>query len=143
MTRILVFVLLQKNSEDNLDANWKSIIFAKSNENKTMATERMSIEILQRLASQTLPKGCSVWLYGSRARGDHRQGSDWDVLILLDKAKVDNEDFDLYSYPLIQKGWDYGADISPQLYTRNEWAKMKITPYYQNVEQDKKVLYES
>ncbi len=100
----------------------------------------LTIEKLKEIAKEILPQGCTVWLYGSRARGEERPNSDWDLLILLDKPAIDNSDFDTYSYPIIERGWHYGADISPQLYTKSEWAKMYITPYCKNVEHDKKVI---
>ena len=30
-----------------------------------------------------------VWVFGSRARGDHRQDSDWDILIVVDDDTSD------------------------------------------------------
>ena len=38
--------------------------------------------------------------FGSRARGDDKEGSDWDVLVLIDKPRVTLLDYDKYSYPL-------------------------------------------
>ncbi|GMV40645.1 MAG: hypothetical protein AMXMBFR64_23610 [Myxococcales bacterium] len=32
--------------------------------------------------ARSLPDAAAVWLFGSRARGDHRPGSDWDVAVL-------------------------------------------------------------
>ncbi len=32
-----------------------------------------------------------AFLFGSRARGDNRKDSDWDILILIDGNKVTNE----------------------------------------------------
>lgn len=32
-----------------------------------------------------------AFLFGSRARGDYKPDSDWDILILIDEAKVTNE----------------------------------------------------
>ncbi|HOI00558.1 MAG TPA: nucleotidyltransferase domain-containing protein [Bacteroidales bacterium] len=32
-----------------------------------------------------------AFLFGSRARGDYRQDSDWDIIILLDSPEVTNE----------------------------------------------------
>ncbi len=31
--------------------------------------------------------GAEAYLFGSRARGDYRQDSDWDVLILVDNQE--------------------------------------------------------
>lgn len=105
--------------------------------------EEFSINQISEIAKRAIPKGGSVWLYGSRARGEAREDSDWDLLILIDKASIEEGDFEKYSYPLIELGWRYGQDLTPQLYTRKEWEKMRITPYCQNVERDKKVIYES
>ena len=86
----------------------------------------LTIDILRSIAQSTLQKGCVAWLYGSRARGDERLDSDWDVLILLDKNEIDSDDFDRYSYPLIEKGWEYGADISPQYTPRQNGNKCTL-----------------
>ncbi|MBQ5524583.1 MAG: nucleotidyltransferase domain-containing protein, partial [Paludibacteraceae bacterium] len=45
------------------------------------------------LGSKLLPKGSHLFLYGSRARGDNREDSDWDLLVLLNKEHQ-NSDFD-------------------------------------------------
>ncbi|MDO4215207.1 MAG: nucleotidyltransferase domain-containing protein [Bacteroidales bacterium] len=98
---------------------------------------------LSDMAKLLAPKGTSVWLYGSQARGNACEESDWDILILLDKSRIEKNDFDTISYPMIEWGWAQGADFSPQLYTKQEWQSMRITPYAQNVERDKMVIYES
>lgn len=103
----------------------------------------LSIEDLTAIAKKIMPKGSNVWLYGSRARGDAQIDSDWDILVLMDKEGIAKEDFEKFSYPLIEYGWHFGADLSPQLYTKKEWEAMRITPYYQNVEHDKRIIYES
>ena len=91
------------------------------------------------IASKTLPANSSLLLYGSRARGDNRSNSDWDLLILLDKPKLSSIDYD-YGYPFREFGWDIGEEISPHIYTKKQWSEWTFLPYHKNVERDKVVL---
>lgn len=95
------------------------------------------LHALQQVARQVMPEGSQVWLYGSRARGEAHKDSDWDVLILLDKDKVDYEDFGKVGYPIEMAGWNYDAGITPIIYTKREWEERAITPFYKNVERDR------
>lgn len=88
---------------------------------------------IKRLAAITVPKDGKAILYGSRARGDARKDSDWDVLILLNKDKLEQSDYDNISYPFVLLGCDMGEEINPILYTTKEWDSYKITPFYENV----------
>lgn len=81
-----------------------------------------------------------VILYGSHARGDERADSDWDLLILLNKSKIESADYDLISYPLYELGWSEGELFSPKLYTIDEWQKRSFTPFYKNVEKEGIIL---
>ena len=103
---------------------------------------RQVINNIKQVAAQVLPKGSLLYLYGSRARGDWHKGSDWDLLVLLDKPSLEREDFNKYSYPFVEMGWDIGEDIRPHAYTKNEWFNGPHAMFYYNVEEDKKVLYE-
>ena len=47
------------------------------------------IDSIREVAAKTLPQNSSLLLYGSRARGNAHEGSDWDLLILLDKSKIE------------------------------------------------------
>lgn len=89
------------------------------------------------VAKQVLPDGSKVWLYGSRARGESSVDSDWDLLILINKSSVNSSDEDAYCYPFVLWGWKNQADVSPILYTYEEWAKRAASPFYDNVEHDK------
>lgn len=93
-----------------------------------------------KMTLRSVAPGAKAWLFGSRARGDAREDSDWDVLILLDKDKVGNADFDEVAYPLVEFGWSIGELVSPKLYTVKDWLKRNFTPFYKNVERDKIAL---
>ena len=99
-----------------------------------------TIQSIQSMGKQILPEGSRLLLYGSRARGDNRSDSDWDLLVLIDKDVQQLQDFDRYAYPFIEMGWQTGEEINPMLYTQREWEQRHFTPFYHNVEADKIVL---
>ncbi|MCL1941967.1 MAG: nucleotidyltransferase domain-containing protein [Candidatus Azobacteroides sp.] len=92
-------------------------------------------EEIQALKRQILP-GERLILFGSQARGDAHEDSDWDLLVLLNKEKKDFEDEDIYVYPFTEMGWNYGVAINPILYTKKQWEQGKIFPFYKNVMQE-------
>lgn len=78
----------------------------------------------------------AVFLYGSRARGEAKDDSDWDILIVTDDS-IDNRDaYEKFAYPFTEIGWLLGAQITPLLYTRSEWDAEKNTAFYLNVQND-------
>ncbi len=105
-----------------------------------MGEEKLKIEHLTELGRKILPKGASLWLYGSRARGTARKDSDWDLLVLIDKDKRENSDFMEYTMPFIDLGVKYGEAVMPHLYTYKQWKDYSFTPFEKNVERDKIVL---
>lgn len=102
-------------------------------------TQKQVLDDIRNVAKETLPQGASLLLYGSRARGDANEGSDWDLLILLDKPQLVADDYDV-TYPLRELGWDIGEEISPHIYTKKQWSEWTFLPYHKNVERDKIVL---
>ena len=70
------------------------------------------------------------------ARGTEHEGSDWDVLILLDKPKVTLQDYDKYSYPLRELGWDIDEIINPVLFSQKEWEENHYTLFNHNVNKE-------
>lgn len=94
---------------------------------------------IQRIGKRVLPEDSRLYLYGSRARGDYHEGSDWDLLVLLNRPQ-EASDFQNIAYPLMELGFDLGEYFSVQTYSQQEWDAMSFLPYYKNVEQDKIVL---
>lgn len=98
-----------------------------------MKTRTEFITHLIRNYINTIDPKADVILYGSRARGDERQDSDWDILILTDYAvslfeerKFRNKLYDLEL--------ETGEAFSVFVYSKNDWqTKQKITPFYHNV----------
>ena len=103
-------------------------------------TTKGALTRIKQTAISTIPKGGRAILYGSRARGDARKDSDWDILIILDKDTLDQSDYDNVSYPFVLLGCDLGQDINPIMYTTKEWESSRITPFYENVTRDGIVL---
>ena len=60
---------------------------------------------LKKIAKANLPAGAQALLYGSRARGDADETSDWDVLIILDKDNLEKSDYDNVSFPFTALGY--------------------------------------
>ena len=67
-------------------------------------TKELVLAKIKETLLQVAP-GAKVILFCSRARNDARSDSDWDILILVDKNKLDPDNFDRISYPLYELGW--------------------------------------
>jgi len=75
----------------------------------------------------------SVILYGSRARGDARPDSDWDILILINKD-ADLETEKVFRHKLFDIELEFGEPLSTFVFNRQEWmTKYWMTPLYKNI----------
>ena len=94
------------------------------------------VDAIYDTAQTIMPQNSNVILFGSRARGDNTEDSDWDLLILLDKEKADVLDHDRYTYPFWELGLKTNSMIHPILYTKRDWEKRKGDNFYENIQNE-------
>ena len=98
------------------------------------------VEELKKLYGADLKK---VILYGSYARGDFRDNSDIDIMILLD---FDEETLQTHKKKLSNLTYDFGMAHNVEISAQSEsylqylgWQK--VHPLYKNIESDGVILY--
>lgn len=102
------------------------------------------IDALKAKAEEILPKGSQVAIFGSRARGDARPDSDWDLHILIPgEEKLPWSRWDTYAWPFAEIGLQYDEIVNPRLYSFAGWLKRSFLPFFKNVEKDSIVIYRS
>lgn len=80
-------------------------------------------------------------LYGSRAKGNAKNDSDWDILILLNKPKVSLKDEQQFRHRLYDLELKIGQPISTFVYSLLDWnTKMSNTPLFKNIQREGQVL---
>ena len=94
------------------------------------------IQGMRELASAVLPAGAEALLFGSRARGDARADSDWDVVVLLDKPKMSHYDRYAIACELWDKGFDIGEEINTLVYTKAQWNDAPPSLFKYNVREE-------
>jgi uncharacterized protein len=98
------------------------------------------LDQIKKIVTEQEPRA-KIYLYGSRSRGTAKSNSDWDLLILLNKDKISQEDEQKITYPLYDLEFDTGEVISPMIYREKECnTKYKITSFYQNVMREGRLL---
>ena len=95
--------------------------------------------ILQRIKKSVLGNepGAELVLFGSYARGDYRNDSDIDILVLVNKDEITREEEKRIIYALYDIELDSGKIISPMIYPKRVWeTKYVITPFYESIKRE-------
>jgi predicted nucleotidyltransferase len=90
-----------------------------------------------KIAVQEIEPEAEILLYGSRARGDSTDQSDWDFLILVD-GKVDDNRTDRIRHRLYEVEWETGEVISSIIRNKKEWksSAYRSMPIYRVIERE-------
>lgn len=97
------------------------------------------LQLIKKSVTQNAP-GATLIVYGSYARGDYHEDSDIDLLILLDRDKITHDDEDKITYPLFDIEFKTGIIINPMVYTSEAWTTHRVTPFYENVNKEGRIL---
>jgi predicted nucleotidyltransferase len=82
------------------------------------------------------PKAQAI-LFGSRARGDSKPDSDWDILILINNQIVTSEIENKFRDVLYNIELESGQIISAFIYPRSFWDNtLKYSPLYKAVKKE-------
>jgi uncharacterized protein len=78
-----------------------------------------------------------AFLFGSRARGNFKSDSDWDILILIDDQIVTSQIEDNFRDVLYNIELESGQIISTFIYPRSLWQNiLKYSPLYKSIRKE-------
>ena len=86
-------------------------------------------------AVQWIDKSAVVTLFGSRARGDAKDDSDWDVLILTNK-KVDKDVRWAFRKALFELELKHNVVINSLTRNKKAWDNQVLSPIHKNIKAD-------
>lgn len=96
-------------------------------------------ELLERIKQNVLEidPHAQIWLYGSRARGDAREDSDWDILVLSSKERLSVKEEELFMDHICDVMIETGQAIQLFAYGEKDWhQRHRVTPFYQSVQSE-------
>ena len=94
-------------------------------------------EILKKIKSAINKQypSAKIILYGSRARGDFQEYSDWDILILLKGNLTEDQKIKIFN-SLYDIELETDQIFSPIIHSKKEWDDLQITPFYKNIQRE-------
>lgn len=93
----------------------------------------LSLPLGQKIIEASKKLGCKTYLYGSVSRGEDKEDSDWDLLIISKERP--QSIVGVFS----MLGKEYNKKTRPFVFTQKEWLDMrkKDPAFYERVEKDK------
>lgn len=101
------------------------------------------VEIVKRIGCliRAIAPNAETIMYGSEARGESKENSDIDLLILVDKERISPQEEDRITAPIYDLEFESGVIVSPIVMTKKAWEKAKRqTMFYHNVMRDGVVI---
>jgi uncharacterized protein len=88
-------------------------------------------------ALRILKADLSIYLYGSRARGDAHPDSDWDLFIILNNNNLNSELEDKIFTVIYKIELETGQIISPYFMNKIEFdSRIGTSPFFQNISRE-------
>ena len=88
----------------------------------------------------SVDENAEIILFGSRARDDYKEDSDWDVLVLTKKDEDDFSSKRLIRDALYELELSSGEIITSIIRSKIFWNRLRSTPLYWEVQKDGKPL---
>ena len=106
---------------------------------ETVSQEELCAEIKRRVTA--ISPDAEIRLYGSRARGDARPDSDWDLLILTGNS-LSEDDLEEIQSELYELELDTGEVLVPIFHPHSIWNSplYQAMPFHQSVTREGVVL---
>lgn len=83
-----------------------------------------------------IDSNAEIILFGSRARGNNTDISDWDILVLIDNNDTDDVEDKFRNY-LYDIELETGQIISALVYSKNYWfTRLRYSPLFYNISKD-------
>ncbi len=114
----------------------KKCIFAGENKSEMKRQNKDNVLNIIRTTVRRSEPDAEIILYGSRARGDAREDSDWDVIVLLNKPEMRHSDRYEIACDLWEEGFDIGEEINAFVYTHAQWNAAPPSLFKYNVREE-------